>query len=77
MTTSELQLAVAETLGVYQTLDEECRSHIPKEFMDFLEENYDPNIEVQITKLVPLDMQEISKEGFRLIAKMYGYIIKN
>ncbi len=67
-------LGITETYRVYCFLDEECKSRIPSAFKEFLEKYKDLSVGVELHPEIPLEMQEISEEGWNLIAYMGTYL---
>ena len=70
----EKRIACAEALAVYNLLEPSVKKKIPKDLVKYFEENTSKNIKVAITDEIPLDMQQISEEGWVLIKHMYKYM---
>ncbi len=68
------RIACAEALAVYNLLEEDVKKAIPEDFIKYLGDNATKDVEVNITSLIPLDMQNISEEGYNLIKKMSEFI---
>ena len=73
MTRSDVR-GITETYRYYILLDEECKSRIPQKFKDFLEFYKDMSIGEPIHLEVPLEMQNISREGWNLIAQIGEFL---
>ena len=63
-------LGITETYRYYNLLDDDCKSKIPQKFKDFLEYYKDLTIGELIHPEIPLEMQNISQEGWNLIAQI-------
>ena len=70
----EKVIAITEAYRVYLSLDEECKSRIPADFVKYLVENMNLDYGCEVTNLLPIDMQDISEDGYNLIAYMYTFI---
>lgn len=68
------RLAITETYRFYQLLDADCKSRIPDSFKDFLEKYKDLSLGEEIHLEIPLTMQNISKEGWNLIAQLETFL---
>lgn len=67
-------LAITETYRVYLFLDEETKSKIPQKFKDFLETYKNLDVGEELHPEVPLEMQNISQEGWNLIAQIGTFL---
>lgn len=72
LTASDI-LAITEAYRVYCFLDEKCKKQIPSAVKVFLEENKDLSVGAELHPEVPLEMQDISQEGWNLIAYLGTY----
>lgn len=63
-------LGITETYRYYNLLDDYCKSRIPQKFKDFLEHYKDLSMGEPIRPEIPLEMQNISQEGWNLIAQL-------
>jgi len=70
----ERRIACAETFAVYNLLEEDAKKKVPIEFLEYLKKNQSKHIEVRLRADIPLDMQNISKEGWKLIKAMSEFI---
>lgn len=70
----EKRIAAAECLAVYEMLDDEAKSCIPKEFIERLEEMTLPTIKVTLHKEIPLEYQDISEGGWQLVKLMSEFM---
>lgn len=68
------RLAITEAYRFYQLLDDDCKARIPDSFKNFLEQYKDVNLGEVIHLEIPLTMQNISQEGWNLIAYMGNYL---
>ena len=73
LTKSDIR-GITETYLYYRMLDDECRRLIPEKFVHFLEENSDLTLDVTIRPEIPLELQEISREGWNLIAQISSFL---
>lgn len=67
-------LGITETYRYYNLLDDDCKSRIPEVFKNFLNKYKDLNVGKPLQPEIPLEMQEISEEGWNLIAYMGIYL---
>jgi len=70
----ERRIACTEALAVYELLEEDSKNKIPKEMLEYLTENSSNQISINLRADIPLDMQNISKEGWKLIKAMSEFI---
>lgn len=61
--------AITEAYRYYQLLDDECHSLIPDSFVEFLNTFKDLSVGEPLHPEIPLEMQNISQEGWVLIAQ--------
>ena len=67
-------LGITEAYRFYKLLDDDCKSRIPDSFKNFLEKYKDLSMGEPINPEIPLEMQEISQEGWNLIVYMGAYL---
>ena len=67
-------IGITETYMYYRMLDDECKRMIPEKFVRFLEEYSDLTLDVTIRPEIPLELQEISREGWNLIAQISSFL---
>ena len=67
-------IGITETYMYYRLLDDECKRRIPEKFVRFLEEYSDLTLDVKIHPEIPLELQEISQEGWNLIAQISKFL---
>ena len=67
-------LGITETYRYYLLLDDDCKSRIPSNFVEFLEKYKDLSKGEPLHPEIPLEMQEISQEGWNLIYAMGQFL---
>lgn len=67
-------LGITETYRVYMLLDEDAKSRIPQKFKDFLEKYKDLTVGETLHPEIPLELQNISQEGWNLIAQIRTFL---
>ena len=70
----EKRIACSEALAVYNLLDNDSKNKVPKKIVRYIEDNASDNIIIKIRPDIPLDMQNISMEGWKLIQIMSQYV---
>lgn len=72
----EVQTAITEAYRVFQLLDDEAKEKIPQGVKEYLEKNKDLSLGEPLSVAIPLEMQEISKEGWNVIAYLATFLGK-
>lgn len=67
-------LGITETYRYYNLLNDDCKSRIPEAFKNFLNKYKDLSLGEPFHPEIPLEMQEISEEGWNLIAYMGTFL---
>ena len=67
-------LAFTEAYRFYLLLEDDARNKIPQDIVDFLEKHKDLSMGAPISPQIPLDMQDISQEGWHVITYLSTFL---
>lgn len=68
------RLACSEVLAVYNMLDDESKSKIPVDFVEYFHSHANKNITINIISTLPIEEQLVSRYSKALIDKMVSYL---
>ncbi len=68
------RIACSQAFSVYESLDEESKSKIPTEFVDYLKNHLNENYKFHFISTLPIEDQITSENAMNLINKLVSYI---